>query len=256
MKKLLIGIAALAASTLNAAVIRTAAPTYAQVAGVSNQVMQVQNDVDILSSMILGNELASPYLAGLRVTFNVGPNAYVPEGDNYYKSIAGAYLTVQAPNELYKIDITDITAGAVKRVYVPCQSSVDVDVRLHLGPADHIYPSGTQTVHLHRQQVTDVVIDTHPPLVPPSGQEDAYRMVDDMASPPTALRGSVAMRLGRAYEEGEGCKADYATALQWYETAVLALQDAVDNGGWFCDVDLGRAIRGAKRMRQELALSQ
>ena len=177
MKKIQIVIAALAASTLNAAVIRTAAPTYAQVAGVSNQVMQVQNDVDILSSMILGNELASPYLAGLRVTFNVGPNAYVPEGDNYYKSIAGAYLTVQAPNELYKIDITDITAGAVKRVYVPCQSSVDVDVRLHLGPADHIYPSGSQTVHLHRQQVTDVVIDTHPPLVPPSGQEDAYRMV-------------------------------------------------------------------------------
>ena len=82
---------------------------YPQVAGVSNQVMQVQNDVDILSSMILGNELASPYLAGLRVTFNVGPNAYVPEGDNYYKSIAGAYLTVQAPNELYKIEITDIT---------------------------------------------------------------------------------------------------------------------------------------------------
>ena len=86
--------------------------------------------------------------------------------------------------------------------------------------------------------------------------QDAYRMVDDMASPPTALRGCVAMRLGRAYEEGEGCEADYATALQWYETAVLALQDAVDNGGWFCDVDLGRAIRGAKRMRQELALSQ
>ena len=67
MKKMQIAIAALAASTLNAAVVRTAAPTYAQVAGVSNQVMQVQNDVDILSSMILGNELASPYLAGLRV---------------------------------------------------------------------------------------------------------------------------------------------------------------------------------------------
>ena len=67
MKKIQIVIAALAASTLNAAVVRTPAPTYPQVAGVSNQVMAVDAkltatalDVAALKSIVVGGEAASP----------------------------------------------------------------------------------------------------------------------------------------------------------------------------------------------------
>ena len=76
----------LAASTLPASAdIRLA--DYPQVAGVSNQVMAVDAklaatalDVAALKSIVVGGEAASPYLGGIRFTFNTGAGAYVPQG--------------------------------------------------------------------------------------------------------------------------------------------------------------------------------
>ena len=125
---------------------------------------------------------------------------------------------------------------------------------------DHLRHAAQQRDPEGTYLLGDVLRDGHGCEVDMAGAfscyQDAYRMVRDMPSPPSALCGTVEMRLGRAYEEGEGCECDYSAALQWYEKATLDLEDAVNNGGWFCDVDLGRAIRGAKRMRQELALAR
>lgn len=84
--------------------------------------------------------------------------------------------------------------------------------------------------------------------------QTAWNLVQQMETPTNAYLGNAALRLGRAYEEGEGCARDFASALQWYDTARLNLELAVDNGGWFLDLDLAQARRGFKRMRQELAL--
>ena len=97
MKKILIAIAALAGMMANAAVVRTAAPTHNQVAGISNQVMAVDAkltatalDVEAIKGLVVGGEAASPYLGGIRFTFNTGANAYVPPGAEYYKALDGA----------------------------------------------------------------------------------------------------------------------------------------------------------------------
>ena len=184
MKKLLIGIAALAASTLNATVVRTPAPTYAQVAGVSNQVMAVDAkltatalDVAALKSIVVGGEAASPYLGGIRFTFNAGPTAYVPEGAEYFKALDGAFISIQMPNERHTIPVESLRAGAVQQVFVPCSSFVDVTVRLHLGAADHIYDAGDQIVHVTQGNIAEVALDTLQPLDPEHGQAATLRMV-------------------------------------------------------------------------------
>ena len=184
MKKLLIGIAALAASTLNAAVVRTPAPTYAQVAGVSNQVMAVDAkltatalDVAALKSIVVGGEAASPYLGGIRFTFNAGPTAYVPQGAEYFKALDGAYISIQLPNERHTIPVESLKAGAVQQVFVPCSSFTDATVRLHLGPADHIYDAGDQIVRVRQGEIAEVGLDTLAPLDPSHGQAATLRMV-------------------------------------------------------------------------------
>ena len=68
-------------------------------------------------------------------------------------------------------------------------------------------------------------------------------------------KGGSALRLGRAFEEGEGCVFDFATSLQYYEKAVKHLTDAVKNEAWYYLAELGQAKRGVKRMRQELSLA-
>ena len=184
MKKLLfLIVAALAVGSALSDVVRVQAPTYNQVAGISNQVLavdsrlyQVAADASALKNLVLGSEASSPFLGGIRVTFNTGATAYVPQGEEYYKAINGAYLTVQLPNEVYTFPVGDIRAGAIQQVYVPCDDFVDAQIRLTTGPAKHLYSSGSQLVHVHRGQLTDVVIDTLPPLVPPPGQEEALRM--------------------------------------------------------------------------------
>lgn len=183
MKKLLIGIAALAASTLNATVVRTPAPTYPQVAGVSNQVMEVGAkltatalDVEALKSIVVGGEAASPYLGGIRITFNTGTGAYVPQGAEYYKALAGAYVSVQLPNQYYKVDVSSIEAGAVKQVFVPCMDFVDAIVQLHIGPTDHIYNDGEKIVHVHQGEIAEVSLNTLQPLNPPSDLASSLRM--------------------------------------------------------------------------------
>ena len=82
----------------------------------------------------------------------------------------------------------------------------------------------------------------------------ACEFVQEMTSATPLLRGCVALRLGRAFEEGEGCAFDFATALSWYEVAAEHLGEAVENGVWQYGVELGQAKRGVLRMRQELAL--
>ena len=183
MKKLLIGIAALAASTLNATVVRTPAPTYAQVAGVSNQVMAVDAkltatalDVSALKSIVVGGEAASPYLGGIRITFNTGTGAYVPQGAEYYKALAGAHVSIQLPNQYYKVDVSSIEAGAVKQVFVPCMDFVDAVVQLHIGPTDHIYNDGEKIVHVHQGEIAEVSLNTLQPLNPPSDLASSLRM--------------------------------------------------------------------------------
>lgn len=183
MKKLLIGIAALAASTLNATVVRTPAPTYAQVAGVSNQVMAVDEkltatalDVEALKSIVVGGEAASPYLGGIRITFNTGTGAYVPQGAEYYKALAGAYISIQLPNQYYKVDVSSIEAGAVKQVFVPCMDFVDAVVQLHIGATDHIYNDGEKIVHVRQGEIAEVSLNTLQPLNPPSDLAASLRM--------------------------------------------------------------------------------
>lgn len=82
----------------------------------------------------------------------------------------------------------------------------------------------------------------------------ALHMLNKEKAPSPALRGMALLRLGRAYEGGEGCDHDFATALKHYEDAAGELEDAIDCGLWYYDVELGQAIRGVKRMRQEITL--
>lgn len=66
------------------------------------------------------------------------------------------------------------------------------------------------------------------------------------------LWGSAALRLGFAYEEGEGCTQSFADAEHWYEIASTGLSISVRAGdGWYRGA-LRRAESGLKRARQEL----
>lgn len=181
MKKL-IALATTAAALCAAADIRLA--DYPQVAGVSNQVMAVDAkltatalDVTALKSIVVGGEAASPYLGGIRFTFNTGATAYVPQGAEYYKALNGAFISIQMPNERHTIPVESLRAGAVQQVFVPCSSFVDVTVRLHLGAADHIYDAGDQIVHVTHGNIAEVALDTLPPLDPEHGQAATLRMV-------------------------------------------------------------------------------
>lgn len=181
MKKL-IALATTAAALCAAADIRLA--DYPQVAGVSNQVMAVDAkltatalDVAALKSIVVGGEAASPYLGGIRFTFNTGPTAYVPQGAEYYKALDGAFISIQMPNERHTIPVESLRAGAVQQVFVPCSSFVDATVRLHLGAADHIYDAGDQIVHVTQGNIAEVALDTLQPLDPEHGQAATLRMV-------------------------------------------------------------------------------
>ena len=181
MKKL-IALATTAAALCAAADIRLA--DYPQVAGVSNQVMAVDAkltatalDVAALKSIVVGGEAASPYLGGIRFTFNTGPTAYVPQGAEYFKALDGAFISIQMPNERHTIPVESLRAGAVQQVFVPCSSFVDVTVRLHLGAADHIYDAGDQIVHVTQGNIAEVALDTLQPLDPEHGQAATLRMV-------------------------------------------------------------------------------
>ena len=181
MKKL-IALATTAAALCAAADIRLA--DYPQVAGVSNQIMAVDAkltatalDVAALKSIVVGGEAASPYLGGIRFTFNAGPTAYVPQGAEYYKALDGAFVSIQMPNERHTIPVESLRAGAVQQIFVPCSSFVDVTVRLHLGAADHIYDAGDQIVHVTQGNIAEVALDTLQPLDPEHGQAATLRMV-------------------------------------------------------------------------------
>lgn len=180
--KNLIAILAISTALCAAADIRLA--DYPQVAGVSNQVMAVDAkltatslDVAALKSIVVGGEAASPYLGGIRFTFNAGPTAYVPQGAEYYKALDGAFISIQMPNERHTIPVESLRAGAVQQAFIPCSSFVDVTVRLHLGPADHIYDAGDQIVHVTQGNIADVALDTLQPLDPEHGQAATLRMV-------------------------------------------------------------------------------
>ena len=151
-------------------------PEYGQVAGISNQLITAQNDLEALKSLVIGSELASPYLGGIRITYNVGPDAQEPQGEDYFKAIAGAKLTVQMPNEVHVFPVGNIHSGAVQQVFVPCDDFVDVTVSLTLGSVRRIYPSGVQSVHVVQGRLADVVIDTLPPLAPPASSVEELRM--------------------------------------------------------------------------------
>ena len=126
--------------------------------------------MEAVKGLVLGSEAASPFLAGIRVTFNAGEHAVVPPGAEYYKALDGAYLSVQAANHLYTFPVGNIHSGAVQQVFVPCDTFEDVKLKLHLGPADHYYAGGEQTVHLHHGELTEAAIDTYAPL-DPSGED-------------------------------------------------------------------------------------
>lgn len=183
MKKLIIALV-IAASAAFVSHADMRLPEYGQVAGVSNQVMAVDAkltatvlDLEAVKGLIVGGEAASPYLGGIRVTFNTGDYAYVPEGEEYLKALNGAHLTVQLPNQRYIVPVDDISAGAVKQVFVPCDDFVDVQISLSTGPAKRLYSTGQQLVHVFQGQLTDVAIDTVGPLVPPTGQVEELRQV-------------------------------------------------------------------------------
>lgn len=185
MRKLLFSIiASLAVWPALSDVVRVPAPTHNQVAGVSNQVMAVDAkltatalDVAALKSIVVGCEAASPYLGGIRFTFNTGATAYVPQGAEYYKALDGAFISIQMPNERHTIPVESLRAGSVQQVFVPCSSFVDATVRLHLGPADHIYDAGDQIVHVTQGNIAEVALDTLQPLDPEHGQSATLRMI-------------------------------------------------------------------------------
>lgn len=190
MKKLLLT-TAIAASLAGAISADTRLPEYAQVTGVSTQVEGVSNqvaaantkltetslDVEAIKSLMLGSESASPYLGGIRCIINATSAACIPEGAEYYKALAGAYIAVQLPNEYYKVDVTSLESNAVVQIFVPCIDFVDAKLRLVPGHADHIYSEGEQLVHVRQGEITEVYLNTIPPLNPARGDEGVYRMV-------------------------------------------------------------------------------
>ncbi len=64
--------------------------------------------------------------------------------------------------------------------------------------------------------------------------------------------GAPALRLGRAYEEGEGCEHDFSEALRWYKRSVDGLSEAVQAGEWLYRKSLRDARNGVIRCEQEL----
>lgn len=64
--------------------------------------------------------------------------------------------------------------------------------------------------------------------------------------------GSAALRLGRAYEEGEGCEQSFESARNWYERATTGLGIAVRGGERWYQGALRHAERGLTRTKQEL----
>ena len=175
MKKLMLTAAFAALAVFAEA--KTKLPTYAQVAGVSGQVTRVQADVDVIKNLMAGGELASPFMAGIEVTYNMGEFAHVPEGVEYFRALSGAVLMVQAKNHLYRFPVDDLKAGAVQRVYVPCDTMEDVTVHLQIGQANHVYSTAFKIVHLHSGAMAQVGIDTLAPLDPQKGTEEEYRMM-------------------------------------------------------------------------------
>ncbi|MBQ6395814.1 MAG: sel1 repeat family protein [Atopobiaceae bacterium] len=65
--------------------------------------------------------------------------------------------------------------------------------------------------------------------------------------------GSAALRLGEAYENGEGCPQDFENALKWYRDAENGLRIAVDQGETWYRKALTRARDGVKRCEQEVS---
>lgn len=78
----------------------------------------------------------------------------------------------------------------------------------------------------------------------------AYERTEAMYVPTAVVWGNVTLRLGRAYEEGWGCKPDFSRALGYYERACEYLEDSVDRGAWHYRAQLGEALRGVRRMKQ------
>lgn len=64
--------------------------------------------------------------------------------------------------------------------------------------------------------------------------------------------GSAALRLGSAYEYGNGVKQSFEEALRWYKQAQTGLELAVEGGDWYYEKALASAERGVKRAQQEL----
>ena len=84
----------------------------------------------------------------------------------------------------------------------------------------------------------------------------ASDLLNERQFPNPILLGNIALRLGRAFEEAEGCTADFETALHWYEIASEALRDVTESGVLFYHAEYGHARRGVARMQQELAFSR
>ena len=63
--------------------------------------------------------------------------------------------------------------------------------------------------------------------------------------------GSIALRLGGAYENGFGCTQSFAKALQWYKQAVTGLEIAVRAGDHYYTRALAGAQDAVKRCMQE-----
>ena len=64
--------------------------------------------------------------------------------------------------------------------------------------------------------------------------------------------GAAALRLGSAYENGDGCEQSFERALSWYTYAQTGLRITVDAGDWYYEKSLARAEAGVARCRQEL----
>lgn len=181
MKKLTFALAVAALTSFGESI---RLPTFDQVAGVSGQVYKVQSDANILNlkvdeirGLIRGAELNSPYVGGIRITYNTGKDSYVPVGADYLDALNNASLTVRTRTNMYKFDVYDISSNAVQQVFIPCDTFEDVIVSLNLGNARHIYSSGDVLVHVKHSEMTDVAIDTRRPLHPERGDEGRYRMV-------------------------------------------------------------------------------
>lgn len=66
------------------------------------------------------------------------------------------------------------------------------------------------------------------------------------------VRGSSALRLAGAYENGLGCEPDLEKALRYYQQAEVGLDVAVRSGEHFYTRTLANARTAIKRIKQEL----